>query len=634
MASKPGSRSPSPTRSRLSRRLPPSCARRRRRRTPAATRAARRTRTPPPKDRSGAAAGTRRHPARPTTTRPRDPRGPRRRALPYLPWTIRARPSAPCPAPAAPTRRGRRTPPGTGRGRPRPTRRGPLREEDLPATPADAFVYPQCRLRACPAPAAQAHVQRGTASPGSRSSSTTCTGAARPGGPGVRGAHLLPPRRPATPAGRDGRARARARTKGDGGGGVLRRGRRVQTLRVDDEEARVEDDEDEEGDGGGGAATKPRRKKGRGGKPLPPPLPPVRRRSQRHFRGHADDVRCLTVHETTRLAASGDMGVEPCVMVWCVDERGGHPLARLRHPGSRARHRRVLRRRGRPRRDRVRRRRPHREPLALGRGRAGVPVSGRVVVEDRARALVRASYQTTPPAVKGLAFTPDPLAPDLLVSFGTTHVRFWTPETDVPVPDGEVGSAEAHQAALRRPWRTRAGKNVRPEDVRCGVFLPWRVADEDSAALVARSGPLVDDGEPTIPPAEEGLSRGVNFVTGSPRGALLFWEKGDGSVPARAIAGSRHRAAVNALALSPSRRHQGSPRLLSPATPQARSCAGRCAPAPGPWSRRSEGCGSWRRPRSASRRRRAYPPSVASSEIWLESDLENDASTRRRRAVA
>ena len=246
------------------------------------------------------------------------------------------------------------------------------------------------------------------------------------------------------------------------------------------------------------------------------------------------------------------------------------------------------------------------------------PKTGRMLWSAR-------SYQTTPPAVKGLAFTPDPLAPDLLVSFGTTHVRFWTPETDVPVPDGEVGSAEAHQAALRRPWRTRAGKNVRPEDVRCGVFLPWRVADEDSAALVARSGPLVDDGEPTIPPAEEGLSRGVNFVTGSPRGALLFWEKGDGSVPARAIAGSRHRAAVNALALSPSRRHQGSPRLLlSGDAAGAVMCWAVCsstgtvvAPLGGVWLVETP-------PKRVEAPPPAYPPSVASSEIWLESDLEND----------
>jgi hypothetical protein len=46
-------------------------------------------------------------------------------------------------------------------------------------------------------------------------------------------------------------------------------------------------------------------------------------RQQRHFRGHADDVRCLTVHAATRTAASGEMGLEPTAMVWSVDDCGG-----------------------------------------------------------------------------------------------------------------------------------------------------------------------------------------------------------------------------------------------------------------------------------------------------------------------
>ena len=46
-------------------------------------------------------------------------------------------------------------------------------------------------------------------------------------------------------------------------------------------------------------------------------------RPQRHFRGHADDVRCLTVHAATRTAASGEMGLEPTAMVWSVDDCGG-----------------------------------------------------------------------------------------------------------------------------------------------------------------------------------------------------------------------------------------------------------------------------------------------------------------------
>ena len=153
--------------------------------------------------------------------------------------------------------------------------------------------------------------------------------------------------------------------------------------------------------------------------------------------------------------------------------------------------------------------------------------------------------------------------------------------------------------------------------------FPARVADEDSAALVARSGPLVDDGEPTIPPAEEGLSRGVSFVTGSPRGALLlFWAKGDGSVPRGAIAGSRHRAAVNALALSPSRRHQGSPRLLlSGDAAGAVMCWAVCS-STGTVVAPLGGVGSWETPPKRVERRRGVPAvggverNLAPRAIW------------------
>ena len=71
------------------------------------------------------------------------------------------------------------------------------------------------------------------------------------------------------------------------------------------------------------------------------PVPPKswdRSRCQRHFRGHVDDVRCLTVHEGSRRCASGEMGVQPRAIVWRVDaESTEAPLAVLKHPkGARA----------------------------------------------------------------------------------------------------------------------------------------------------------------------------------------------------------------------------------------------------------------------------------------------------------
>ena len=81
--------------------------------------------------------------------------------------------------------------------------------------------------------------------------------------------------------------------------------------------------------------------------------------------------------------------------------------------------------------------------------------------------------QTTPPAVRGILFTPSRVDPDLFVTFGTTHARFWRPEAPVPVSDGDVGSAEAAAAARRFADRGEParGKNVRVEGVCSGVFL-------------------------------------------------------------------------------------------------------------------------------------------------------------------
>jgi hypothetical protein len=57
------------------------------------------------------------------------------------------------------------------------------------------------------------------------------------------------------------------------------------------------------------------------------------KQSQRHFRGHDDDVRCLSVHALTRVAASGETGLEPKCMVWSIDARSGEPpMAVLKHP--------------------------------------------------------------------------------------------------------------------------------------------------------------------------------------------------------------------------------------------------------------------------------------------------------------
>ena len=118
----------------------------------------------------------------------------------------------------------------------------------------------------------------------------------------------------------------------------------------------------------------------------------------------------------------------------------------------------------------------------------------------------------------------------------------------------------------------------------------------------------------------------MNFISGSPRGDVLFWKGGDGTVAATRVPGSRHRAAVRALALSSERRHQGAPRLLlSGDAAGAVMCwavnqttGTIVAPLGGLWLVETP-------PKMIDAPPPSRPASVAASEIWLESDLENEA---------
>ena len=38
--------------------------------------------------------------------------------------------------------------------------------------------------------------------------------------------------------------------------------------------------------------------------------------TQRHFVGHDDDITCLALHPDRSTVATGQMGKQPCVLVW------------------------------------------------------------------------------------------------------------------------------------------------------------------------------------------------------------------------------------------------------------------------------------------------------------------------------
>ena len=550
-----------------------------------------------------------------------------RSLLLYQPWIDAALGIAP-PRPArgalgARNRAPSRPPPSD----PKPTRRGPLLPHDPPAKPEETFNYPQCRTPVFAPPGwSHHHVSRGASLPDKTLELEHVHGC----GPGLvdRAACVpiacVPARVPEKPPKRGEEMDARAEMLESksreecvffaAGVGV------VQTLRVDADPGATETEESSPG--------LP--------KPAAEPAP------QRHFRGHADDVRCLAVHERTRVAASGEMGLEPAAMVWSLDARSGEPpLAVLRHPrGARAIIGVAFDARG----DRV----------ATVAGDDGHTVtlwawdSGGHATLDHGggprvgRALWSArSYQTTPPAVRGVLFSPVLRDPDLLVTFGVTHVRFWKPAPrPAPLaPGAEDGasaprsldalgdSREAREASERAPWRARAGKNLRVEDVCSGVFLDWSAALEGSDALRARAeGVHAVAHLDAIPAAEEGLRRGAHFVSGTPRGKLLFWENGDGATPAIEIPGSRHCGAVQALALSLDRQRAGAPRLLLSGDAAGAVMCWAVDPRSG---RVAAPLGGVFLAETPPRLVEAPPParedSIAPSELWLESDLENES---------
>ena len=240
-------------------------------------------------------------------------------------------------------------------------------------------------------------------------------------------------------------------------------------------------------------------------------------------------------------------------------------------------------------------------------------------------------YQSTPPAVRGVLFTPDAASPDLLVTFGVTHIRFWKPEpldgdkTNIDGVRPTTASAAAAAAAAAavaatvaaaatggmntkdsgevrvmsaaamaaqhayKPWKSRAGRfsPLPVDNVLAAVFLPpaspavrKRAARKLAATLTseAREAEQGAEGGVGVRSGDGGggariggntrsnggdaggvLRSGCTLITGgSKHGALLVWSGGDGSSPARAAPGSRHCAAISALALSADRR-----RLLS-----------------------------------------------------------------------
>ncbi|WIA35025.1 hypothetical protein OEZ86_003516 [Tetradesmus obliquus] len=128
---------------------------------------------------------------------------------------------------------------------------------------------------------------------------------------------------------------------------------------------------------------------------------------QQYFRGHDDDICCLALAPDKRIAASGQLGKDPTVLVW--DSVSCTQLARLAHGYG------------------------YRGIQALCFSSSGSKLA--CIATDNSHSLFvwhwpkaiklleRKSQPGAPPAVYGVAWSR--FEPDRLVTFGQNHIRFW-----------------------------------------------------------------------------------------------------------------------------------------------------------------------------------------------------------------
>lgn len=219
---------------------------------------------------------------------------------------------------------------------------------------------------------------------------------------------------------------------------------------------------------------------------------------QRHFREHTDDIQCLAVHPNGNLIATGQLGVEPCAILW--DPASHRVQTKLRHDkGNRSVH-----------------------ALAFGgpQGRFLATVctdnAHSVTVWDWAvgrRLSEGAGYKGHPPQVYGVLWDPhgehgEP--GNRFVTYGVNHLKIWTPEM--------VSGQGVKWFAKQCQWN-----GLTPRDVLSAAFLPPGLEDGVEAVCRARARVEGADGWRGQPNRRTNPSLGI-IVTGHPRGDLIFWK--------------------------------------------------------------------------------------------------------------
>ena len=257
-----------------------------------------------------------------------------------------------------------------------------------------------------------------------------------------------------------------------------------------------------------------------------------RRNAQRFFRGHTDDVKCLTVSRAKDLCASGQLGREPTAIVWDPYTCAG--LKVLTHP------------------------RGTRGVAAVGFDRDAKTLAT-VGMDNNHTIFVWAwrsgtcvhqlrGHADVPPKVYGLVFDWVGEDPEAFLTYGVNHVKFWKKT------DAERKTSSGTQSKQSREYVEESGKfgpTCKKHAVVSAVYLPsgrvltgtpegsiavWSAAQRRITRLVRAHAPGPSVTRVDGPPTHHGVrclrlrADGETLLSAGADGHVIAWDVKNGDL--------------------------------------------------------------------------------------------------------
>ena len=326
-----------------------------------------------------------------------------------------------------------------------------------------------------------------------------------------------------------------------------------------------------------------------------------RRNAQRFFRGHTDDVKCLTVSRAKDLCASGQLGREPTAIVWDPYTCAG--LKVLTHP------------------------RGTRGVAAVGFDRDAKTLAT-VGMDNNHTIFVWAwrsgtcvhqlrGHADVPPKVYGLVFDWVGEDPEAFLTYGVNHVKFWKKT------DAERKTSSGKQSKQSREYVEESGKfgpTCKKHAVVSAVYLPsgrvltgtpegsiavWSAAQRRITRLVRAHAPGPSVTRVDGPPTHHGVrclrlrADGETLLSAGADGHVIAWDVKNGDL--------KESSVISATPVRSADGRSGAPPCSSGSiVPRTRGTRSSRAPT-------AATSGRWSRPLPPARRPRTVPKSKRAS---------------------